>query len=49
MFFLIYALLFALFIYLLNKKIQSGPYADKFIESRPHQQDMAKMFNRGEQ
>jgi len=45
MFFMIYILLFALFIYLLNKKIQNGPFADKFIESRPHQQDMAKVFN----
>lgn len=48
MFLFIYALLFALFLFLLNRKIQAGPLAEKFIDSRPHQQDMAKVFNPGE-
>jgi cytochrome d ubiquinol oxidase subunit I len=48
MFFFLYALLFLLFIYLLNKKIQNGPYAEKFIDSRPHQKDMATILKAGE-
>lgn len=35
MFFFIYALLFVLFIYILNKKIQHGPYDDHDTENRP--------------
>ncbi len=35
MFFLIYALLFALFLYLLDKKIKHGPYDESEIEDRP--------------
>ncbi|MFM1808033.1 MAG: Cytochrome d ubiquinol oxidase subunit [Bacteroidota bacterium] len=38
MFFTIYALLFALFIYLLNKKIQAGPHDKQNIEQHPRQQ-----------
>lgn len=48
MFIFIYVLLFALFLFLLNRKIQSGPLEEKFIESRPHQKDLSKIFNRGE-
>ncbi|RZT97014.1 cytochrome bd-I ubiquinol oxidase subunit 1 apoprotein [Ancylomarina subtilis] len=35
MFFFIYALLFVLFIYILNKKIQHGPYDEHDSENRP--------------
>ncbi|MCB0270869.1 MAG: cytochrome ubiquinol oxidase subunit I, partial [Calditrichaeota bacterium] len=35
MFFLIYALLFALFLYLLDKKIKHGPFDESEIEDRP--------------
>ncbi|WP_258103125.1 cytochrome ubiquinol oxidase subunit I [Marinoscillum sp. MHG1-6] len=45
MFFLVYLLLFALFIYLLNKKIKHGPYDESDIESHPMQQDIAQIFN----
>lgn len=38
MFFTIYALLFALFIYLLNKKIQTGPHDKRNIEQHPRQE-----------
>ena len=38
MFFTIYALLFALFIYLLNKKIQAGPHDKQNIEQHPRQE-----------
>lgn len=38
MFFTIYALLFALFIYLLNKKIQTGPHDKLNIEQHPRQE-----------
>jgi len=41
MFTIIYTLLFALFIYLLNKKIKAGPYSDKYIQHHPIQQEMA--------
>ncbi len=45
MFFLIYALLFALFIYLLNKKIQHGPEDGTDIQDhRPKLQEMAKVI-----
>jgi cytochrome d ubiquinol oxidase subunit I len=40
MFAFIYTLLFALFIYLLNKKIQNGPYEEKMIDQRPGQEEM---------
>lgn len=38
LFFVIYALLFALFIYLLNKKIQAGPHDDHRIQRNPNQE-----------
>jgi len=37
MFFFIYLLLFLLFIYMLNKKIQHGPYDEKMEDKRPNQ------------
>jgi len=44
MFTLIYALLFVLFLYLMNKKIQAGPYDESNTESRPLQEGMAESF-----
>ena len=41
MFMLIYALLLVLFLYLLNKKIKHGPYAENLIDKRPMQLEMA--------
>jgi cytochrome bd ubiquinol oxidase subunit I len=43
MFTAIYALLFVLFIYLLNKKIQKGPEHGEYIEHRPKQKEMANL------
>lgn len=42
LFTLIYTLLFALFIYLLNKKIQHGPVDGEMIEHRRKQEGMAE-------
>ncbi len=39
LFSLVYALLFVLFLYLLNKKIQHGPYDTKMEEKRPRQSE----------
>ena len=44
LFAVIYSLLFCLFIYLLNKKIQRGPEAGEMIDQRPLQKEMAKAF-----
>lgn len=45
MFTIIYVILFALFIYLLNKKIQHGPEDDDYVlDHRSRQQDMAEVF-----
>lgn len=41
LFFLIYTLLFVLFIYLLNKKIKTGPYDESDTEDRPLQKDIS--------
>lgn len=41
MFTLIYALLFALFIYLLNKKIKKGPHEEDLTQHRPKHKGMA--------
>ncbi|MCB0600180.1 MAG: cytochrome ubiquinol oxidase subunit I [Saprospiraceae bacterium] len=41
LFTLIYALLFILFLYLLNRKIQHGPSDDDPIDQRPKQREMA--------
>lgn len=46
MFTFIYTILFALFIYLLNKKIQAGPYSDKNIDHRTVHEDMAEVLKR---
>jgi cytochrome d ubiquinol oxidase subunit I len=43
MFTVVYLLLFALFIYLLNNKIKHGPYDDKDDEHRPMQKMMAEI------
>jgi cytochrome d ubiquinol oxidase subunit I len=42
MFGLVYLLLAVLFFYLLNKKIQNGPYEEKFIEQRPRQSTISE-------
>lgn len=44
MFFFIYLILFALFIYLLTKKIKHGPYDEGMEDKRPRQKDMAEVF-----
>jgi len=45
MFTIIYVILFVLFIYLLNKKIQHGPEDDDYVlDHRSRQQDMAEVF-----
>ena len=43
MFTLIYVLLFALFIYLLDRKIKHGPYDESDIESRPLQHEISEV------
>ncbi len=45
MFAMIYSLLFALFIYLLNKKIQHGPEDGQLEEHRPKQGSISEVFN----
>lgn len=42
LFFLVYALLFVLFVYLLNKKIQMGPYDDSKVEDSPFREQMTE-------
>ncbi|MEZ4951052.1 MAG: cytochrome ubiquinol oxidase subunit I [Saprospiraceae bacterium] len=44
MFTIIYTLLLALFIYLLNKKIKHGPDDSDLIDQRSHQREMAELF-----
>ena len=44
MFTLIYALLFVLFLYMLNKKIQAGPYDESKIDNSPIQEGMVDIF-----
>jgi len=46
MFMVIYLLLFALFLYLLNKKIKNGPYSEKLIDSRPLQSKMSNIITK---
>jgi len=46
MFAFIYTLLLALFIYLLNKKIQHGPDVPELVENRPLQSDISEVFTR---
>lgn len=45
LFFLIYALLFGLFIYLLTKKIKHGPDDSDLIDARPRQQELFDAIN----
>ena len=45
LFSVIYTLLLALFIYLLNKKIKNGPGDGPTIDQRPLQKEMAKVFH----
>ena len=45
MFIVIYAVLFALFIYLLNKKIKHGPYDEEVNDTRPHQTEIASVLS----
>lgn len=45
LFFIIYAALLALFLYLLNKKIKHGPYDEESIEDRPLQKDIARVLS----
>lgn len=47
MFSFIYLVLFLLFIYLLNKKIQHGPEALEMVQHRPGQEEMANLLKRG--
>ncbi len=42
LFFLVYALLFVLFVYLLNKKIKYGPYDESEENKRPFTEDLTK-------
>ncbi|MCK9452464.1 MAG: cytochrome ubiquinol oxidase subunit I [Bacteroidales bacterium] len=44
MFTLIYALLFVLFLYMLNKKIQAGPYDESKIDNSPIQEGMVDFY-----
>ncbi|MEK6153206.1 cytochrome ubiquinol oxidase subunit I [Flavobacteriaceae bacterium 3-367] len=44
LFFFVYAILFVLFIYLLNKKIRHGPYDESDIEDRPLQKDISNVL-----
>jgi cytochrome d ubiquinol oxidase subunit I len=46
MFTVVYALLLVLFLYLLNKKIKNGPYEEKLIDQRPHQQDILESISK---
>jgi len=46
MFTIIYALLLALFLYMLNKKIKHGPYDENLIDKRPNQEEMAKVIEK---
>ncbi len=45
LFSIVYTLLFFLFIYLLNKKIQHGPYDEELEDMRPRQHEMAEVFS----
>ncbi|MCV9386746.1 cytochrome ubiquinol oxidase subunit I [Reichenbachiella ulvae] len=44
LFFMVYALLFVLFIYLLNKKIKNGPYNEEETEDRPLTHEIANVL-----
>lgn len=44
LFFIVYLVLFILFIYLLNKKIKTGPYDEGVADDRPLQSDIATVL-----
>ncbi len=44
LFFLVYSLLFVLFVYLLNKKIQHGPYDESIDDDRPLTQEITNVI-----
>jgi len=44
MFFLVYALLFVLFVYLLNKKLKKGPYDESDDDDRPLTKDISEVI-----
>ena len=46
LFFVVYALLFFLFIYMLNKKIKHGPYHESDTEQRPQTEEIAQIITR---
>lgn len=43
LFFLVYSLLLALFLYMLNKKIKQGPYDESDEEGRPHTKEISEV------
>lgn len=45
LFSLVYVLLFSLFVYLMNKKIQHGPDDSDLAEQQPRQKEIAQAFN----
>ncbi|MEQ6166972.1 cytochrome ubiquinol oxidase subunit I [Ekhidna sp. MALMAid0563] len=49
LFSIVYTLLFALFIYMMNKKIQNGPDESELREHRPRQKDMSLIFDKQNQ
>ncbi len=44
MFLLVYALLFVLFVYLLNKKLKQGPYDESEDDDRPHTKEITEVL-----
>ncbi len=44
LFFLVYALLFVLFVYLLNKKLKLGPYDESDFNDRPQTKDISEVL-----
>jgi cytochrome bd ubiquinol oxidase subunit I len=44
MFLLVYALLFVLFVYLLNKKLKQGPYDESEDDDRPHTKEITEVI-----
>ena len=46
LFFFVYALLFILFVYLLNKKIQLGPYDESGENNRPLTQEITSVITK---
>lgn len=46
MFSIIYSLLLALFLYMLNKKIKHGPYDENLIDKRPNQEQMTRLIEK---